>query len=48
VEGKSTSTPTPKVITGPIPENYADLPEEQRLAFAAGLASDLMEELETG
>lgn len=26
---------TPKVITGPAPEDYADLPEEERLVIAA-------------
>jgi hypothetical protein len=29
---------TPKVVAGPIPADYADLPEDERLPIAADLA----------
>jgi hypothetical protein len=33
--------PTPKIITGPVPADYADLPEDERLAIAAWLADGI-------
>ncbi len=30
--------PTPKIITGPVPDGYTELPEDERLAAAAQLA----------
>jgi hypothetical protein len=35
--------PTPKVITGPVPADYAELPEDERLEIAAGLADRIQE-----
>lgn len=37
--------PTPKVITGPVPEDYADLPEDERLAVAETLAETIQQGL---
>ena len=31
--------PTPKVITGPVPPDYANMPEDERLTVAARLAT---------
>lgn len=33
--------PTPKVITGPVPPDYADMPEDERLTVAARLAEHI-------
>ena len=33
--------PTPKVITGPVPPDYADMPEDKRLTVAARLAEHI-------
>jgi hypothetical protein len=35
--------PTQKIITGPVPADYAELPEDERLAIAARLAADIQE-----
>lgn len=37
----SQNTPIPKVITGPVPEDYAELPEEERMEIASQLAADI-------
>lgn len=39
------SEPTPKVITGPVQPDYADLPEDERLPIAEGLATTIQEAL---
>jgi hypothetical protein len=36
---------TPKVITGPVQPDYADLPEDERLAVAGTLAATISEVL---
>lgn len=36
---------TPKVITGPVPPDYAELPEDERLAVAGSLATTIQEAL---
>lgn len=35
--------PTPKILAGPVSADYADLPEDERLAIAAGLATNIQE-----
>jgi hypothetical protein len=44
----SPSTPTPKVVTGPIPGDYPEMDEEDRLAIAGELASDIQQGLGRG
>jgi len=41
----STAEPVPKVIAGPVPPDYGDLPEDERLEIAAGLAEVIQEAL---
>ena len=36
---------TPKVITGPVRPDYAELPEDERLPIAASLAAHIREAL---
>jgi hypothetical protein len=39
---------TPKVVAGPIPADYADRPENERLPIAADLASTIAGALRPG
>ncbi len=46
--GKAAKTGTKKVITGPVPANYADLPEAERMEIADRLAGQLQAGLGRG